>query len=113
MTSNQRFDVIFETVGKRRLKECLKNLKENGVLLLGSTGLMDTLLSFLITFRGTYRVVSGITNETPEDMQFVKELVEKGALKAVIDRVYSLDKIPEAHHYVEKGHKSGNVVVRV
>jgi len=111
--SKHRYDVVYEAVGKRSLKDCLKVLKPGGILLMGSAGLKDTILGALTSLIGSKKVVLGIMSETAEDMEFMKELAEAGIFKPVIDRTYSLDEIVEAHHYVEKGHKSGNVVVRV
>ncbi len=52
-----------------------------------------------------------LADEKPEDLIFLTELAESGKLKPVIDRIYSLDQIPQAHRYVEKGQKIGHVIV--
>ena len=55
----------------------------------------------------------GISSESQEDLQFIKELVETGAFKPVIDRSYPLAEIVAAHRYVDAGHKKGNLVIQV
>lgn len=92
--SGQQYDIIFDTVGKLAPSHGKQVLKENGVYLNVLTA------SDGIKFK-------------PGDLAFVKELMEAGKLRAVIDRCYPLEAIVEAHRYVDQGHKKGNVVITV
>lgn len=89
--SGEMYDVIFDAVGK------LSRSKSKEVLTPG----------------GSYLTVKSMTSEKVEYLLQLKELVESGAIKAVIDRRYTLEQLPEAHRYVETGHKKGNVSISV
>ena len=89
--SGETYDVIFDAVGKSSASRSKRSLKKKGFYLSEKTS---------------------ISLKT-EDLNFLKELIEAGKIKSVIDRRYPLEQIIEGHRYVDKGHKKGNVVVTV
>jgi NADPH:quinone reductase-like Zn-dependent oxidoreductase len=111
--TGETFDMIFDTVGKSSFAACIRSLNKNGVLVSSAAGLSVMAKGWWTSLTGSKKVVTGIMQETPEDMQFIKELVEAGRFKPVIDRTYTLEQIADAHRYVEQGHKKGNVVVTI
>ncbi|MHC4535976.1 MAG: NAD(P)-dependent alcohol dehydrogenase [Planctomycetota bacterium] len=112
--SGETYDVIFDTVGKSSFSGCKRSLKKRGFYLLASSGLVIPMVRGLWTsMTSSKRVIGGIASYRSEDLIFLKELIEAGKIKSVIDRRYPLEQIAEAHMYVEKGHKKGNVVLTV
>ena len=87
--SGQTYDIIFDAVGKSSSSRSKRSLKK----------------------KGSYISVHSSTNLKTKDLIFLKDLVEAGKIKSVIDRRYPLEQVAEAHRYVEKGHKKGNVVI--
>jgi NADPH:quinone reductase-like Zn-dependent oxidoreductase len=112
--TKERFDLIFETVGKTKLKDCVKLLKKAGVYL-GTVhiSLGKILQGIWINLTSKKKVIGGVASEHQEDAKFLAELAEKKFIKPVIDQVFSLAEITKAHVYVEKGHKKGNVVIKI
>ncbi len=91
-TQLEQYDTIFDTVGKFP-----KSLQANALAL-----------------NGQFVTIAKLdTKQTAEELSSIKELVEAGAVKAVIDRCYPLEQMVEAHRYVEAGHKKGNVIITV
>ncbi len=110
--SGQTYDIIFDTIGKSSFRRCKNALKPNGCYL-PTTGLHNHLLMLWTALRGGKKVITGMSVEKNAALVFIKELIETGKLKPIIDRRYPLAQIAEAHRYVEKGHKKGNVVITV
>ncbi len=110
---NETFHVIFDTVGKMPFSQGKRLLKKKGFLLLSAAGLSHTIMGLWTSITSRKKVVVGVVQEKAQDQRFLKELLETGKIKSVIDRCYPLEQIPEAHKYVEKGHKKGNVVITI
>jgi NADPH:quinone reductase-like Zn-dependent oxidoreductase len=110
----QTYDIIFDTIGKSPFSGCLKSLKKNGIYLRAVHMAFSSIVRGLWTSMTTSRkVIGGVATELKGNLIFLKELIEAGKLKPVIDRQYSLEQIVEAHRYVDKGHKKGNVTITV
>jgi len=107
------YDVIFDTIGKSPFSHSKKSLKQNGRYLLANPTLREQLRGLWASIISGKKVISVVASYRMEDLIFLKELVEAGKIKSVIDRCYPLEQIVEAHDYVEKGHKKGNVVITV
>jgi NADPH:quinone reductase-like Zn-dependent oxidoreductase len=114
----QTFDIIFDTVGKSSFSLCKYSLKQEGVYL-STVPTLAIYLQMLWTSKiGSKRAIISQTGlrpsrEVAKDLIFLKELTETGKILSVIDRRYPLEQTAEAHRYVEKGHKKGNVVINV
>ena len=111
--SGQTYDIIYETVGKSSFSRNMSSLKKKGIYLAGNAGLLQTVQMLWTSMIGSKKVIFGPAPERKEDLIFLKGLVEAGKIKPVIDRRYPLEQIAEAHSYVDKGHKKGNVVITV
>ena len=110
--NGETYDLIFDILGKSSFARCKNSLKPNGILLYASFK-MKQLVQMLWTSRSGSgkRVICSIAPGSLEDLNSVKELVEAGKIKAIIDRCYPMEQAAEAHRYVEEGHKKGNVVI--
>jgi len=116
--NGEAYDIIFDTVGKLSFSECRGSLTEGGTYLTTVPTPAIMLQALWPAKRGGKKakfMAAGLRSASAKiaDLLFLKELIEVGRIKSVIDRCYPLEEIAEAHRYVEKGHKKGNVVITV
>jgi NADPH:quinone reductase-like Zn-dependent oxidoreductase len=109
----QTYDIIFDTVGKTSISRSIRSLKENGFYLFATFGMPMLVQVFWLFRKSSKKAIIGVLEERPEDLIFLKGLVEAGKIIAVIDSSYPLEQTAEAHKYVETGHKKGNVIITV
>lgn len=109
----ETYDVVFVAIDQIPFSTCNSILKKNGVYV-NVTAPMKSFQMIWAAITSNKKIVVGdhSTNKAA-DLVYLKEMVESGALKIIIDRTYSLDQIVDAHRYVELGHKKGNVVITV
>lgn len=110
------YDIIFDAVGKNKYSQCKNSLKKKGIFLEAGITLSVFPSVVLTSMFGSKKVkimATGLRspNERSKDLNFIKELTESGIIKPVIDKIFKLDQISEAHSYVDKGHKKGIVVI--
>jgi len=108
--SSETYDVIFDVIGKSSFSGFIRTLKENGIYLLANTGARKVRK----LLKNGQKVILGksLIYEI-DDLVFLRELIEKGKLKTAIGKRYPLEQIPEAHRDIEKGGKTGNIVITV
>ncbi len=116
--NGKAYDIIFDTVGKLLFSECKGSLTDEGIYLSTVPTPVIMLQALRTAMNGSKKVKFAATGLRPasekiKDLVFLTELIEAGKIKPVIDRCYPLEQMADAHRYVEKGHKKGNVVISV
>jgi NADPH:quinone reductase-like Zn-dependent oxidoreductase len=112
--NGHEYDIIFDTTGKSPFSGCIRSLKDKGIYLRAVNISLSSIFHGIWTsMTSSRKVIGGIATELKENLVFLRELIEDGKLKPVIDRLYPFEQIAEAHRYVDQGHKKGNVAITV
>ena len=109
--NGETYDVIFDAVGKSSFSDCMRSLKKEGTYLHVVATPAVMLRMRWASMMSNRKLIGGTAIPETENLIFLKDLVEGGKIKPVIDKCYSLEKMAEAHRYVDKGRKKGNVVI--
>ncbi|MBC7509558.1 MAG: NAD(P)-dependent alcohol dehydrogenase [Ferruginibacter sp.] len=113
--TKNKFDFIFDAVGKSSFGQCKPLLTEKGIYVSTELGKNGENIFYALTTPvfGGKKLLFPIPSITKKDVIFLKELFQKGEFNPVIDRYYKLDQIVEAYKYVESGQKTGNVILKI
>jgi NADPH:quinone reductase-like Zn-dependent oxidoreductase len=107
------YDIIFDTVGKSTFGYSKRALKPKGKYI-STVMTFKLIIQSLLTKPGNKKkVIFAMSLNKTEALNYLRTLIEEGKLKTIIDRQYPLEELREAHAYVEKGHKKGNVIISV
>lgn len=111
--NGETYDLIFDVLGRSSFSRVKNSLNQNGIYLLASFKMKPVFQMLATKIAGSKKVICALASEKSEDLVFIKELIEAGKFKTIIDKCYPLEQAAEAHHYVESGLKKGHVVLTV
>jgi 2-desacetyl-2-hydroxyethyl bacteriochlorophyllide A dehydrogenase len=107
------YDTIIDIVGKHSFSRCVRSLKKNGIYVMGNPGFFEMIRGLWISLSGNKKIRPAVADYKAEDLIYLRELIEAGKIRSIIDKQYSLEHIADAHRYVDTGNKTGNVVITV
>jgi len=111
--NGETYDLIFDVLGRSSFGKCAGSLKPGGIYLLASFKSNALWQMLRTSLGGDKKVICALASEQPGDLDFVRELIEAGHYKAIVDKCFPLDEAAAAHRYVEDGLKQGAVVIGV
>lgn len=116
--NGEKYDIIFDTVNKSSFSECKNSIEDNGIYLPTVFGFKVMIQMLMYSIIGGKKIKSSSTGLLPVKKRLmyfeeIKDLLKTGKIKTVIDKEYTLSEMSEAHFYVEKGHKRGNVIINI
>jgi NADPH:quinone reductase-like Zn-dependent oxidoreductase len=111
--NGETYDLILDVLGKSSFSRCKGSLKQNGRYVLTAFKMRDLIDMLWTSVIGSKKVICVLLIAKPEDLISIKELIEAGKIKALIDRSFPLEQTAEAHRYVEEGHKKGHIAITV
>jgi NADPH:quinone reductase-like Zn-dependent oxidoreductase len=109
----QTYDVIFDAVGKNSFPNCKSSLNRKGTYISTMVTFQGILHMIRTSFLGSKKAKVKIAKPSIEDLSLVNDLVKIGKVKSIIDRIYSLEQVAEAHRYAETGRAKGKIIVSV
>lgn len=110
--NGQSYDMIFDVRGNTVARN-MKSLTPEGRYILATPWVLQVLQGLWVEKMSKKKFLFRLAGESKEDLEYLKGLVDDGKLKAIVDKTFSLDQVPEAHRYVESGQKVGHVVISV
>lgn len=116
--NSETYDIIFDLVGKTSFSQCKNSLKPNGKFLQAAVTLKvfpSVLWTSISSSKKSLIMATGLRPpaERSKDLKFITELAESGKIKSIIDKIFPMEEIADAHRYVDKGHKKGNVIISI
>jgi len=111
--NNKTYDIIFDAIGKSSFFDSLKVLKKDGIYAQANPSTLQMMFARPYGFIIGKKIITSFAGESVEDLDFLSKLNDNGQFTTAVDRTYPLEQLAEAHRYVEKGHKKGNVVITV
>jgi NADPH:quinone reductase-like Zn-dependent oxidoreductase len=110
---SEKYDIFFDTVGKGNISKSIKLIKPYGRYIHTVTDIFTDIIIKLKLFGKEIKLIGGTYDANIEQINYIGKLAREGVIKPVIDKKFNFNEIISAHEYVEKGHKKGNVIIKI